>query len=100
MWSTRPPAFLATHWRRWASVLYVASPNGPVIYDVDIDPLVTDLPAALRDHLLECLAAGLAGEEPPVYAGAASVERESLFLRRMLRIQFEMEQTKLAETSA
>jgi hypothetical protein len=95
-----PGDALAALGLRWASVLYVAGPTGPVIYDVDIDPLVTDLPAALRDHLLECLAAGLAGEEPPVYAGAASVERESLFLRRMLRIQFEMEQTKLAETSA
>lgn len=82
---------------RWGSVLYVAAPGGPVIYDVDVDPLVTDLPAPLCCHLLACLAAGLAGEQPPVYAGPAVVERESLFLRRMLRIQFEMEQTKFAE---
>ena len=56
---------------RWGSALYVAGPGGPVIYDVDVDPLVTDLPAPLRDHLLACLAAGLAGEQPPVYAGPA-----------------------------
>jgi hypothetical protein len=85
---------------RWGSVLYVAAPAGPVIYDVDADPLVTDLPAPLRDHLLACLAAGLAGERPPVYAGAPVVERESLFLRRMLRIQFDMEQTKFADQPA
>jgi hypothetical protein len=82
---------------RWGSALYVAGPGGPVIYDVDVDPLVTDLPAPLRDHLLACLAAGLAGEQPPVYAGPAVLERESLFLRRMLRIQFEIEQTKFAD---
>jgi hypothetical protein len=84
---------------RWGSALYVAGPDGPVIYDVDVDPLVTDLPAPLCCHLLACLAAGLAGEQPPVYAGPAMVERESLFLRRMLRIQFEIEQTKFAEQS-
>jgi hypothetical protein len=82
---------------RWGSVLYVAGPAGPVIYDVDADPLVTDLPPTLRDHLLASLAAGLIGEQPPVYAGAPIVERESLFLRRMLRIQFEMEQTKTTD---
>jgi hypothetical protein len=82
---------------RWGSVLYVAGPAGPVVYDVDADPLVTDLPPSLRDHLLESLAAGLTGNQPPVYAGAPIVERESLFLRRMLRIQFEMEQTKTTD---
>jgi hypothetical protein len=85
---------------RWGSVLYVAGPDGPVIYDVDADPLVTELPAPLRDHLVACLAAGLMGEEPPVYAGSPVVERESLFLRRMLRIQFEMEQTKFTDQTA
>ena len=82
---------------RWGSVLYVAGPAGPVVYDVDADPLVSDLPPPLRDHLLESLAAGLTGNQPPVYAGAPIVERESLFLRRMLRIQFEMEQTKTTD---
>ncbi|GEO35869.1 hypothetical protein SAE02_00170 [Skermanella aerolata] len=85
---------------RWGSALYVAGPEGPVIYDVDVDPLIADLPAPLRDHLASCLAAGLAGGQPPAYEGPAVIERDSLFLRRMLRIQFEMEQTKLAEPAA
>lgn len=87
---------LALSGLRWASILYVAGPDGPVIYDVDADPAVTDLPGVLAEHLTECLAATLAGEPPPPSDGLPSAPRESLFLRRMLRIQFDIERTKHA----
>ncbi|UEM06129.1 hypothetical protein JL101_012050 [Skermanella rosea] len=87
---------LALSGLRWGSVLYVAGPDGPVIYDVDADPAVTDLPGAMGEHLTGCLAATLAGEPHPTADGLAAAPRDSLFLRRMLRIQFDIERTKHA----
>jgi hypothetical protein len=78
----------------WGSVLYVAGPDGPVVFDIDADPVITDLPRALSEYLLDHLAARLTGQGAPVTAASDVHARESLFLRRMLRIQFDMEKTK------
>lgn len=83
---------------RWATALVVATANGPVFYDVDPDPVATDLPDCFRDRLLRRLAAALAGAPAPAEADAPSAAaRPALLLRRMLAIQFDMEQTKYAD---
>ncbi len=102
--TTLPPAVLATVARavttlglRWAVALVIDGPDGPVFYDVDPDPELTGLPFPFEDHLNRCLAAALAGETLPAAPfGTDPVERPSLLLRRMLAIQFDMEQSKYA----
>lgn len=89
-------AALAGSGLRWAMALVVAGPDGPVLYDLDPDPVVTDLPDVPAGFLADRLAAALLGVAPPPAppALALAAERPALFLRRMLRIQFEMEATK------
>lgn len=83
---------------RWAMVLFVDSPGGPVIYDVDPDPLVTDQPEPVCDYLLGCLAATLAATPRPVAPpDDVPAWRPALLLRRMLAIQFDIEQTKFTD---
>jgi hypothetical protein len=79
---------------RWAMLLFVDGPDGPVIYDADPDPLVTDLPAPFRDHLLAGLGAALSGTTPPELADPEPAARPALLLRRMLAIQFDLEHSK------
>jgi hypothetical protein len=85
----------------WCQILFVSTDDGPVVYDVDPDPVLQELPAALRDHLAAALAYGLLGrlsELVPTKAVREEMfERQSLYLRRMLRIQFSMEATKFEE---
>lgn len=82
----------------WGSVLLVEGADGPWIYDLDTDPLIDWLPIPHRDHLVQALAAGLAGDVVPVAASGTSEpdihERSGLFLRRMLRILFQFEASK------
>ncbi len=83
---------------RWAALLLIEGPDGPIFYDVDPDPELSDLPLPFADHLRHCLAAALTGTAlpaPPPFP--TPLERPSLLLRRMLGIQFDMEQTKYAE---
>lgn len=80
----------------WAVFTVLSRPDGLTIYDVDPDPAVDDLPAALRDVLAGALAHALAGRPVPAAPAAETAERDALLLRRMLVIQFEMEATKHA----
>jgi hypothetical protein len=80
----------------WGVFTVVAGENGVTIFDVDPDPVVADLPAALREHLTEALACGLTGAPLPALPTDTAEQRETLLLRRMLTIQFEMEATKHA----
>lgn len=79
---------------RWGCFTIIATADGPVIYDVDPDPVADDLPVRLRDHLAQALACGMTGQPLPAEPGGDAEERPTLLLRRMLTIQFEMEQTK------
>ena len=76
---------------RWAMVSVVATPEGPVFYDVEPDPVLTDLPVPFRDGVLDSLAAALLGRPQPDWPALAPQSRPTLLLRRMLAIQFEME---------
>ncbi len=83
---------------RFAQVLAVETDTSVVVYDVDVDPVVTDLPNTLTDYLLTCLATRLRGSgdlpQPPV---PGRHDRPALLLRRMLAVQFDMEATKYAQ---
>jgi hypothetical protein len=80
----------------WGVFTVVAGENGVTIFDVDPDPVIADLPVALREHLTEALACGLSGAPLPPPPTDTAEQRETLLLRRMLTIQFEMEATKHA----
>jgi len=83
---------------RWACALVVDGTDGPVFYDIDPDPELDDLPAPFAAFLRSSLAAALTGAPLPAASfGPEPVERPALLLRRMLAIQFDMEQTKYAE---
>lgn len=80
---------------RWFSAAFVAGADGPVLYDLEAAPAIDDLPERLVAAVAERLAAALAGvAHPAPLDGDAIYERETLFLTRMLQIQFEMEATK------
>ncbi len=83
---------------RFSVVLATLGRGAPCLYDVDAAPLLGGLPPEIRDFLAERLALGLLGRvdeaTAPYDLGADTSERESLFLRRMLRIQFDIEATK------
>ncbi len=79
----------------WAVVSYVWRDGTPCIYDVDPDPVTDWLPPAHREPLLDALAASLLGNRPrPRRASRTREEREGPFLRRMLRILFQFEESK------
>lgn len=78
----------------WAAVTLVAGPDGPVVYDVDPDPVLEDQTPEIAGHLIRTLASALLSLPAEPLAGCGSEERPTLLLRRMLRIQFEMERTK------
>ncbi len=83
---------------RWAAALLVNGADGPVFYDIDSDPELGDLPQPFAAFLKSSLAAALTGAPLPVASfGPEPVERPALLLRRMLAIQFDMEQTKYAD---
>ncbi len=83
---------------RFSVVLATLGRGAPCLYDVDAAPLLGGLPPEIRDFLAERLALGLLGRLDEATAApelsSATSERESLFLRRMLRIQFDIEATK------
>jgi hypothetical protein len=85
----------------WCQILYVSTDDGPVVYDVDPDPVLEELPAAVREYLTAAVAHGLLGRLPELAPTKAlreeAFERQSLFLRRMLRILFRMERSKYEE---
>lgn len=79
----------------WAVVSFVWRNGMPCIYDVDPDPVLDWLPPDHREPLLDALAAVLLGERPrPRRASRRRAEREGPFLRRMLRILFQFEESK------
>lgn len=86
----------------WGAIHYVPTPDGPVVYDVDVDPVLIDLPREIAAALTNALAHGLLGQLDDAAAAARGIgdeprQRSPLFLRRMLRIQFDMEATKYAD---
>lgn len=85
----------------WVQILFVPAEGKAWIYDVDTDPLWESLPTAWQRHLTAILAGKLlgqdAGYEAPltVPTGPDTVkQRPTIFLRRMLQILFEFEQSK------
>ncbi len=82
----------------WFVAQLVDGPGGPVVYDVDADPVLAGLPGNIRDFLAEELARGLLGLGPDKGTPPGPAERESLFLRRMTRILFDIEATKHRES--
>ncbi|MBI3830148.1 MAG: hypothetical protein HY291_11560 [Planctomycetes bacterium] len=80
---------------RWLEVQFIFAEGKVWIYDVDADPATEALPAVLQERLANRLAASLLGmpAEAPVL-GEPPRERQTMFLRRMLRILFEFEESK------
>lgn len=81
---------------RWAAFTVVSGEQDVTVYDVDADPVVGDLPPSLQGHLAEALACALTGRPLPAAPAEGLAPRDTLLLRRMLVIQFEMEATKHA----
>ncbi|MBF0145971.1 MAG: hypothetical protein HQL84_08495 [Magnetococcales bacterium] len=81
----------------WAMVTFIPSDTGPWIYDLDPDPILDWLPVVFRDVLLFSLASVLTGQEPRCAAPVAGQERPNMFLRRMLKILFELEYSKYSQ---
>lgn len=81
----------------WLKISHITNPSGNWIYDVDTDPVLTGLPEVFRRHLLTMIAEEMIGQgrrpESPTDA-ARPQERSNMFLRRMLRILFDMENSK------
>lgn len=66
-------------------------------YDLDTDPDLSWLPMQLRNWLLSCLAYRLLGrnrDPGKMPEGGLKLQRPALFLRRMLQIQYDMEDSK------
>ena len=78
----------------WGMVLCVSSPGKGVVYDVDQDPYLPDMPKVYREGIADRLAAVLLGKDKLPEIATDIQERDSLFLRRMLRIGFEMQRSK------
>lgn len=90
---------------RWFVLTAVACGEGLRLYDIDPDPSLDWLPAPYQAWLLERIARRLAGVEDPLDQKClqglpAKGERPALFLRRMLQILFDMEQSKYPEEEA
>lgn len=77
----------------WALVLFVLKEGQPWIYDIDPDPVFKTLPELYQQQFAERMARGLLGED--LSATAPLTEdpqpRPTLFLRRMLRVLFDIE---------
>ncbi len=84
---------------RWAMILFVDGDGGPVVYDMDPDPVLGELPVDFQEYLADALARALLGEplDGLRFGDEELRERKTLFLRRMHRIQFDIEATKYAE---
>ncbi len=83
----------------WGAFDIVVSDGRAVLYDIDPDPIVDDLPGSVREELISALAHGLLGRpvDPAAVIGrlpSHPMERPTMFLRRMMQLQFEMEATK------
>jgi hypothetical protein len=77
----------------WALVSLVLKDGEPWIYDIDPDPIFEGLPELYQQRLTEGLAKGLLGEDTNALEPLTNVPqaRPTLFLRRMLRILFDIE---------
>jgi hypothetical protein len=81
----------------WLQAVFVLKDGKAWVYDLDADPLFEDLPSAHSARLAARLAERLLRREPaslPVTGAPEAKERPTLFLRRMLEILFEFEQSK------
>ena len=83
---------------RWMVATFMPGTDGAMfVYDVDTDPDIAWLPARLRRWLRECVAHRLLNRSfdrknsPEI---GLCLQRPALFLRRMLQIQYEMEDSK------
>ena len=82
----------------WMAATLMRRDDGEfVVYDLDTDPDLGWLPTPLRDWLLACLANRLLGrnrDSGTMPESGLRLQRPALFLRRMLQIQYEMEDSK------
>ncbi|HYG77168.1 MAG TPA: hypothetical protein VEK08_19345 [Planctomycetota bacterium] len=83
----------------WVQMLFTIVDGKAWIYDVDTDPLIEGLPIDFQTKLTSLLAQKLLGrnadfEAPLSGLDEAVRQRPTMFLRRMLQILFEFEQSK------
>jgi hypothetical protein len=80
----------------YMQVTFVLSEETPWIYDVDVDPMFDWLPEVYQSYLIDRLALGLLNrmEESVVVPETEARQRPTLFVRRMLKILFDMEASK------
>lgn len=83
----------------WCEATLVVGDRACWVYDLEPDPEWGWLPSGMQGALAEALAARLAGDATAAVTVEAETwqERPSLFLRRMLRMLFEMEESKYVE---
>jgi len=83
---------------RWTAATFMSGKEGGVVvYDVDTDPDIAWLPAPWRLWLTDCVAHRLLNRRFDPKCGpeiGLCEQRPALFLRRMLQIQYEMEDSK------
>ena len=81
----------------WGLVYFIIKDDRPWVYDIDADPLFTALPEEYAKYLSMRLAYSLSGKECDVshLSGLKETcDRPALFLRRMMQVLFEFEQSK------
>ncbi|HBR95834.1 MAG TPA: hypothetical protein DD979_00440 [Gammaproteobacteria bacterium] len=84
---------------RWGAVHCVFDAEaGFAVYDIDPDPVVSAMPAAVQEYLNLCIAHDLLGQSIPASDALrdTALVRELPFLRRMLSVLFDMERSKYA----
>lgn len=78
----------------WVVVTFVPSAHDLWIYDLDPDPILDWLPGIYQDSLLTLLAEGMLGLNHTPRPLLPAQERPNMFLRRMMKILFELEYSK------
>lgn len=80
---------------RWAQIFTIHAAGGVYIYDVDMSPVLEQLPAAVHQKLIEMMAVHLNnGDMTKIEPLDGEYERSTIFTRRMLDILYEFEQSK------
>lgn len=79
----------------WAMVTHSNHEGEAVVIDVDVDPVMDWLPSGYQTILLEAIAHTLVQGFPPDHSNLSPPQpRSALFLRRMMGILFQFEQSK------
>ncbi len=84
---------------QWGVISCTVDDGKTAVYDIDADPILSELPPEVQEYLMLCLAHSLIGQTAPTAQAlhGTSLVRSLPFLRRMLAVLFEIEYKKYAE---